>query len=122
MKILINSQCTEPNQCFRNCALAVSNFDLAERYVLCFLEDHHGNKHGHAVIKANGKYFDPTLELKPGWVKKYWSHTEMTKNELRTFVTNWYQEIKTNENGEPEVYPPALLNNGDIACVKVNLA
>lgn len=121
MKMLINCQCTVPNQCFRNCALAVSNFDLADTYVLCFLEDHNGNKHGHALIKVNGKYFDPTLESQPFRAKEYWAHTEMTKDELRAFVTNWPQDIKINKNGEAPVFPPALLNNGDIACVEVSL-
>lgn len=122
MKNLFEKRCAEPNQCFRNCALAVSNFDLADTYVLCFAEDHHGNFHGHAIIKIDEKYFDPTLEMKPGWVKGYWAHTEMTKHELREFVMNWYQGIEANEDGEVEVYPPALLKSGEIACQKVELA
>jgi len=119
---LIENICTEPNQCFRNCTLAVCNFDLADAYVLCFIEDHHGNFHGHAIIKIRESYFDPTLEMKPGWVREYWAHTEMTKQELFEFVLKWYQGIEVNEEGEMEVYPPALLKNGEIACQKVELA
>lgn len=55
-----------PKMCFMNCYIAVMNtfskdeFDI--HYVLCTLTTADGHTIEHALIKWNGKYYDPTLE------------------------------------------------------------
>jgi hypothetical protein len=64
--LLTESNLKEPKMCFMNCYIAVMNtlskdeFDL--QYVLGTVYTPEGDTFEHALIKWNGKYFDPTLE------------------------------------------------------------
>jgi hypothetical protein len=118
---LIMNQCTKPNQCYVNCTLAVLNYGLADTYTLCFLEDPDDNLLGHALIKVNGIYYDPTLYGKGLYVKRYWLHTEMDKLELIDFIKD-FNSINTASISKIDSYPPALFNDGTIACVDPELA
>lgn len=120
-KKLRGGYCTVSNQCFVNCTKAVLNFGLAETYTLCFLEDPLGNLHGHALIKVNGLYYDPTLYGKGIYAKKYWLHTEMDKLELIKFIKDFHS-IESTTITKTDSYPPALLSDGTVACVDPEIA
>lgn len=113
--------CSVPKQCFANCSLLLSNYDVADKYVLCFVKTPSGAEYGHALIKIGGEYFDPTLEPQ-GLISKsrYYFWREFDKSELRLFVSKWHEDIKPNENGEVDVYPPALKSDGTISCEAIS--
>lgn len=116
---LIKAGCTTPKQCYGNCLSAVTNHLLAEKYVLCFAEIKSGEKLGHAVIKLKDKYYDPTLEIQNQKPIRYWLHTEFSKSELRDFVKEQHKHIAP-KDGEIEVYPPNLREDGTIVCEEIN--
>jgi hypothetical protein len=120
-KRLMMNRCTVSNQCFVNCTSAVLNFGLADTYTLCFLEDPFDNLHGHALIKVNGLYYDPTLYSKGIYAKKYWLHSEMDKMELIDFIKN-FNSIDSTTISKVDSYPPALLIDGTVACIDPDLA
>jgi hypothetical protein len=113
-----NVGCTVPKQCYANCLAAVANYLLAEKYVLCFVEIESGERLGHAVIKIDGNYYDPTLEPQAPHKVKYWWHSEYTKTELRDFVKAQYKDIVP-KNGGIEVFPPSLRQDGTVVCEEV---
>ncbi|WP_433741151.1 hypothetical protein [Pseudomonas putida] len=115
---LHNAGCTVPKRCYGNCLDAVTNYQLAEKYVLCFVELANGEKLGHAVIKVNEHYYDPTLEPQGPHQVKYWWHSEYTKTELRDFVKAQYRDVTPN-NGQMEVFPPSLRQDGTVVCEEV---
>jgi len=117
---LKENDCTIPNHCYANCANVVMNLDLAQEYVLCFIEEESGDIHGHAVLKVDGKYYDPTLYKTNRIMKNYWAHSEFSKVQLILFIKNWYGDnLEYNSEGVPEMYPPALMKDGTVQCLYV---
>jgi hypothetical protein len=116
---LVVAGCTTPNQCYGNCLSAVTNYLLAEKYVLCFVEIEGGERLGHAVIKVKDRYYDPTLEPQGQMPAKYLLHTEFSKREVRDFVKERHKHVLPTENGM-EIYPPALRLDGKIVCEKID--
>ena len=117
-KNLQKNNCTGVSHCFANCALAVLNFNLADRYVLCFAQRVGEAKVGHALIKVGGKYYDPTLGSQDITNVTYYAHTEFSAQGLRDFIKS-SQNISVS-NGGAQAYPPALLADGSIRCVQVD--
>lgn len=108
-----SNNCCTPNQCFSNCALAVTNFDLAEKYVLCFVAQADGRRYGHAIVNLRGEYFDPTLQIRGFPSLRYWVNSEYTKKDLRNLVRAKFPNVEA-VRGHIEVYPPALKSDGTI--------
>ena len=104
---------SKPNQCFGNCSLAVTNDDLADKYVLAYVSEGGGRRYGHALVKIGGKYYDPTLQPQNRQQLQYWLHQEFTKNEVRQLALANQAKVKK-VNGGAVVYPPALKSNGDV--------
>jgi hypothetical protein len=114
-----SNNCCTPNQCFSNCAKAVTNFDLAEKYVLCFVAQVGGRRYGHAIVKLGEKYFDPTLQPQGLSGLRYWMSSEYTKKEVRNLVRENFPKIKA-VGGHIEVYPPALKSDGTIVFEEIS--
>lgn len=119
MTKLTANGCTRPKHCFSNCAQAVTNFGLADTYVLCFAEIPYSGKLGHALIKVGNHYYDPTLEPQGVAGARYWLHTEFSKQELREFVINYFKDAQPTEDSCIEVYPPALRKDGKVVCEEI---
>ena len=109
----LSNNCCAPKSCFSNCAQAVTNFDLAEMYVLCFVALPNGRRYGHAIVKLSGKYFDPTLQPQGISGLRYWIHSKYTKERVRQMARANFPDVKA-VGGHIEVYPPALKSDGTV--------
>jgi hypothetical protein len=104
-----------PNHCYSNAAQIVLGVLRGEgNYILCWVWND-GKKHGHAVIEYKGQYLDVTLQANGGIGSRYEFVKSFTKAELEEFITQF--------GGDPngEFLPPALLDNGKIQCIKVEI-
>lgn len=105
--------CCAPNQCFRNAGLLVTNHELAQRYVLCFVSQEGAQEVAHAIVKIGNAYYDPTLQSQNLKNLQYRFHSEYTRQEVQEMVMA-NQVVEAIPGGFAEVYPPVLKSNGAI--------
>lgn len=112
---------TAVGYCYENCFQAVVKYEIAEKYVLCIIQEKGKADQGHAVISIDGKYYDPTLERhRFANQPKYIFVREFTKKQLVEYVSKSNENREEyNEAGEKMIFPPAVLEDGRVACVEV---
>lgn len=109
--------CTQPNQCYANCARIVYSLQVGN-YVLCKITDANGRKHGHAIIGFNNNFFDPTLQKNSKLATHYEHIRTFTRDELIAFMKN--EGGQFGDDGY-EGWPPALMADDSIQCIEVPL-
>lgn len=111
----INKNCTQPKMCFANCARIVFSLHFGN-YVLCWVTEADGQKHGHAVIEYKGDFFDPTLQAASLTNNQYQHVKTFTRDELIRLMEKHGAQFNNNA-GTIEGFPPALMRDGSIQCV-----
>lgn len=106
----------KPKHCYANSAnVVLKKLFVGGQYVLCWMTDSAGGVHGHAVIEAQGSYFDPTLQANSGISTRYVHVQTFTRDELIAFI----EQSCGKGSISTGFAPPALLPNGKIACIEV---
>ncbi len=106
----------KPNHCYSNAAQTVLGVLKGKgKYVLCWMWDEKGVKHGHAVVEFNGHYFDTTLQANGGFASKYEIFQSFTAAELGAMIKQAGGDV------DGAFVPPALLADGKVACVEVSI-
>jgi len=106
-KNLLNSK-----ECFSNCMGALIHMatkeDFNVNYVLCEIKSRDGSVHEHAILRLNGKYIDPTLEVQNLHRKVDYSITkEFTTKEIITLMCEKFglPEIEQMIKGIKPIWP-----------------
>ncbi|HHQ4566003.1 MULTISPECIES: hypothetical protein [Aeromonas] len=110
----------KPNMCFMNSFLTVmqtlTKDEFYIHYVLVEITTHTGYKFEHAVIKWNGRYYDPTLEpQKLHKQTKYRLQKEFSPEEIVSMMTEKFglDHIKLMINGEAPFWPLKINEHGE---------
>lgn len=113
---LIQDGMADRNHCYMNAARLVLNNHFGDaEYVLCWVTDSAGGVHGHAVVKAKGHYWDPTLQAASASVTNYMFVKMFTRSELIKFI----EESCGPGSITTGFHPPALFPGGRIECVAI---
>ncbi|MBO9734570.1 hypothetical protein QT199_014330 [Xanthomonas phaseoli pv. phaseoli] len=108
------------NHCFANCSRLVFHLPtMGIGYVLCWVNVD-GQRYPHAVISCGDNNFDPTLQ-RSTLQRTYEFVRRYTRAELIKIITDGGGEYD-DANGVISGIPPALCEDGTIACVEVELS